>query len=219
MIALAAMVEGCGPSGRPLSFPSWPEGIPLVHWYDAEPVASEDYAALIGNTDFGGSAPRIRAERGVVHCGSFATRRPDDMASRISPCPPDLEAALATVRRPSLVMWKNGGLRVIAGARVGGFLAPIDSPAKAALVVYGLSLDAGEGIEMDVVAAPVRAVAGGFEVFVGATDSTGECGAPDSVRMRRYYDAIMFVREDGRVDVRSRDLVGDERLMDGCQPL
>lgn len=219
-VGLAGLLQACVRSERPADFPRLPDGVPLAAWYEAEPIASEDYVAMVGETDFGHTQPRIRVERGAYRCGASDTRRPHGAVdAAIATCPPEMQTELERVQAPALVIFKSGGSRVVSALQLPHFLAPIDSAAKAALVVYGMVIAKGYGLELDPMAAPVRAVSDGFEVFAGGTGSEGECGGPAGRLTLLYYDVVILVRRDGAVEFRSRDLIARDERSDSCHPL
>jgi len=113
-VGLAGLLQACVRSERPADFPRLPDGVPLAAWYEAEPVASEDYVAMVGETDFGHTQPRIRVERGAYRCGASDTRRPHGAVdAAIATCPPDMQTELERVQAPALVIFKSGGSRVV----------------------------------------------------------------------------------------------------------
>lgn len=218
-------ITACGGSA-----PTWtqkPAPGPTVSVFDAPPLAGARYLAQVSPGDFGNPGPLLALERGSHKCGArLATvngRGVDQLdANAAASCDADTVAALAKMGG-FLFLADDRGQRWYSGPELVQAAAPIDTPAKAALVAwangFALAWYDGKQDHGDLEHAIVRTVDGGFEVAAGATRNVNHCGGPHAGERVINERLTLFVDRAGAIVERERVEAYAYEVSDPCHPM
>lgn len=176
--------------------------------------------------------PILRVVKGGLRCDAavrlrrmgHSTHHPEEnpeMAAALATCPPAIVEKL--LENPSsLFLVDARGPRWMSVADVVAAIAPIDTPAKAALVAWvsghEVSWSDGDHGYGDLEDARVRAVPGGYEVATGTSTEENDCGGREQRETVTNLRVIVFVAADGVVTERERTKVHSYEVADPCHP-
>lgn len=204
-----------------------------VSIYDAPPLASASYVATVAGGDFGQPWAKVASEHGDRRCAELVDllgrdlREPDPgVVERASAtCDPATARALHEPAGVAYVVTPAGATWMTAD-QVTAAALPIDTPAKAALVVwtrgaYSLSWSDGKTSYGTIDDARVRPSPDGhgFEVAAGTTEETGDCGGEHPRQTVTSYRLVLHVDERGRITPRERVATSHYDIADPCHPL
>lgn len=202
-----------------------------VSVFDAPPLADATYVATIGRRDFGHPGPRIAIERGRFQCRrlvellgrGFDSGMESYRAEAEKTCPPDLAELLREDAGFVLVV-DGQGPRWLSPQEVIAAASPIDTPAKALLVVwvsgtYTIGWSDAQGAYGTLEDGLVKQVAGGYEVIASTSERDAECGGARARETVTLYRHTLFVDTAGTITDRGKVVSHRYDVADPCHPL
>lgn len=201
---------------------------PKVSVLDVPLFAGASYIARVEQGDFGSPGLQVQALKGTLRCepsvallGRRVPVTDPDVVAAAKTCPPEIAAALAA-QGGFLFVVDGSGPRWLTQEQVRAAIAPIDTPAKAALAAWVaghyLGWSDGDREYGGLEDAHVRAVGGGYEVATGAHSSTNTCGTENARETIIGYRVVVFVAASGAVRERERTEVSHHDIADPCHP-
>lgn len=226
-------VSACGGA------PAWTKkpSVPPVSIFDAPPLANARYVATVEQGDFGHPGLRIDIEHGSFQCRQLLellerSPRIDDREGQPQPAvvtdaTPACDVATARLlrERGGFVFVVDGdGPRWLTAEQVLARAKPIDTPAKALLVVwltgqYEIGWYDGTHHYGDPEHGIVRAVPGGFEVAAGSSTTESNCGMSEPRQTVTSYRHTLFVAAGGQITDRAKVVSDRYDIADPCHPL
>ena len=217
--------------------PAWmtKSGSPKVSIYDAPPLAGARYVAIVSEGDFGHPGPQVGMEHGAYNCRYLVEqldqnrgRSEEEMElqqqAKLGDKSCDMQVARALLQRSGDVFVVDAaGPRWLSAQQIVQAAAPIDTPAKALLVVWLTNHDVTWGDNGHYYGSAedglVRRVSGGFEVVIGSSKSDADCGGSRGRETVTQYRHVMFVDERGVVREREKVATNSYDVADPCHPM